>query len=262
MAVFDTPIHANDAAYERAVLKAPLPVVAVFWRRDCPPCEALDPLLNRLARELAGRLLVVKLNVEDAPQAARREGVRRVPTILLVKNGVVLHRGEGTPPEAALRDWVAYLLGERSGRPTVSLQGPAISLAAVAGAPQPTRPRPPEEPPRSSRHAGPVPVTDATFDEFVRSGVALVDFWADWCGPCHMIAPAIEMLAHEYAGRVKVGKLNVDQNPRTPARFNVQGIPTLIIFRDGRPVDRIVGVQSLPALRRRLEAVLAGGRNV
>lgn len=260
MAVFNAPIHATDAAYERAVLKAPLPVVAVFWRRDCPPCEALDPLLNRLARELAGRLLVVKLNVEDAPQAARRKGVNSVPTILLVKNGAVLHRGEGAPPEATLRDWVAYLLGERSVRPAVSLQEPAIPLTA-AGASRPTRPRPQEEPARSTRPAGPVTVTDATFDEFVRSGVALVDFWADWCGPCHMIAPAVEMLAHEYAGRVKVGKLNVDRNPRTPARFNVQGIPTLIIFRDGRPVDRIVGVHSLPALRRRLEAVLAGERH-
>ncbi|RME13571.1 MAG: thioredoxin, partial [Ardenticatenia bacterium] len=89
---------------------------------------------------------------------------------------------------------------------------------------------------------------------------ALVDFWAEWCGPCHMIAPAIESLAREYAGRVKVGKLNVDENPRTPMQFQIRGIPTLIIFRNGQPVDRIVGVQSLPALRQRLDAVLAGVR--
>ncbi len=248
MASFDAPIHANDAAYERAIRRAPLPVVAVFWRRDCPPCEALDPLLARLARELAGRLLVVKLDVNDAPKAARQEGVQRLPTVLFVKDGQVLAKGEGAPDEASVREWVAYLLGERPRRPERVPTGPAVPLAPRA----PTGARPAESPP-----ARPVPVTDATFADFVRSGVALVDFWADWCGPCHMIAPAVEALAREYAGRVRVGKLNVDQNPRTPAQFGIQGIPTLIIFRDGRPVRRIVGVQSLPALRQQLDAVLA-----
>ncbi len=258
MAVFNAPIHANDAAYERAVLRAPLPVLAVFWRRDCPPCETLDPSLNRLARELAGRLLVVKLNVEDAPQAVRREGVTRVPTLLLVKEGAVIQRGEGAPSEAILRAWVAYLLGERPDRPATPLQGPAVPLrGATPSEPRPSRP-PRPEPRGPAQPTKPVTVTDATFADFVRSGVALVDFWADWCGPCHMIAPTVEKLAHEYAGRVKVGKLNVDENPRTAASFGVQSIPTLIIFRDGRPVDRIVGVQPLPALRRRLDAVLAG----
>ncbi|MDQ7028954.1 MAG: thioredoxin [Ardenticatenia bacterium] len=254
MALLDAPIHANEAAYERVVRRAPLPVVAVFWRRDCPPCEKLDPLLNQLAREHAGRLLVVKLNVEDAPEAAKREGIQRVPTLLLVKDGEVLARGEGTPPENVLRRWVTYLVGEHSHRPEHLPTGPAVPLDGTEAM------RQPHVPSTDRSLARPVPVTDATFADFVRSGVALVDFWADWCGPCHMIAPAVDALAREYAGRVRVGKLNVDQNPRTPARFGIQGIPTLIIFRDGRPVQRIVGVQSLPALRRYLDDVLAGIR--
>nr|WP_290668200.1 thioredoxin [Ardenticatena sp.] len=261
MALFDAPIHANDMTYERAVYQSGVPAVAVFWRRDCPPCEQLDLLLDRLARDYAGKLLVVKLNVEDAPKAAQREQVRHVPTLLLVKDGRVVQRGDGAPSEPTLREWVAYLVGERTTVPTQALHGASVPLRPTAQQAQP--PRQPRSRPRSQTGAGngkPVTLTDATFGEFVSSGVALVDFWAEWCGPCHMIAPAIETLAREYAGRVKVGKLNVDENPRTPMQFQIRGIPTLIIFRNGRPVDRIVGVQSLPALRQRLDAVLAGVR--
>ena len=77
----------------------------------------------------------------------------------------------------------------------------------------------------------------------------LVDFWAEWCGPCRMIAPSLEQLAQEFAGRAVVAKLNIDQNPRTPQRFGIMSIPTLYIFKNGRVIDQIVGAQPLPALR-------------
>ncbi len=90
--------------------------------------------------------------------------------------------------------------------------------------------------------AKPVHLTDVTFDaEVGNGGVVLVDFWAAWCGPCLRIAPAIEQLAVDYAGKVRVGKLNVDENPATAAKFGVQSIPTLLVFRDGRLVDAIIG---------------------
>ncbi len=105
----------------------------------------------------------------------------------------------------------------------------------------------------------PLPVTDATFAEDVeRSPVpVLVDAWAPWCGPCHMIAPVIDQLASELAGRVRVVKLNVDDNPRTAARFDLRSIPTLLVLKGGREVDRLIGVQPKQEIARRLKQILA-----
>ena len=104
----------------------------------------------------------------------------------------------------------------------------------------------------------PVTVTDATFSEEVdRSPLPLLlDMWAAWCGPCRMVAPVIDELAKEMAGRVRVAKLNVDENPATAARFDVRSIPTLLVLKGGQEVDRIVGVQPKAEIVRRLERVM------
>jgi thioredoxin 2 len=106
--------------------------------------------------------------------------------------------------------------------------------------------------------AAPVVVTDANFAGEVEASPlpVLLDLWAPWCGPCRMIAPIVEELAGEFAGRVKVGKLNVDDNPSTAARFNARSIPTLLVLRGGREVDRIVGVQPKAEIARRLQLVV------
>jgi thioredoxin 2 len=103
----------------------------------------------------------------------------------------------------------------------------------------------------------PVSVTDATFAEEVeRSPVpVLLDLWAPWCGPCRMIAPVLESLASEWAGRVRIAKLNVDENPATASRFNARSIPLLVVIKDGREVDRIIGVQPREEIERRLQRV-------
>jgi thioredoxin 2 len=103
----------------------------------------------------------------------------------------------------------------------------------------------------------PVSVTDATFAEEVeRSPVpVLLDLWAPWCGPCRMIAPVLESLASEWAGRVRIAKLNVDENPATASRFNARSIPLLVVIKDGREVDRIVGVPPRGEIERRLQRV-------
>ena len=109
-------------------------------------------------------------------------------------------------------------------------------------------------------HDKPETVTDATF---ARDGVdassscpVLVDAWAEWCGPCRMIAPLLDQLAAESGGRYKIAKLNVDENPRTAGQFNIRSIPTLLIFKNGKLVDQIVGVQPKPAIAARLQAQL------
>lgn len=95
-----------------------------------------------------------------------------------------------------------------------------------------------------------VNVTDQSFtNEVEGSGTVLVDFWAPWCGPCKMIAPVLEELDKEIGGSVKIAKVNVDDNPESASRFGVMSIPTLIVFKDGQPVDKVVGFQSKDALK-------------
>ena len=107
--------------------------------------------------------------------------------------------------------------------------------------------------------AHPVDITDATFeDEVVKSDTpVVVDFWAEWCGPCKMIAPLVEELAGEYDGKVKFTKLDVDSNPQTPMQFGIRGIPTLLIFNDGKPVGQVVGAVPKNMLKKRVDEAIA-----
>jgi len=102
-------------------------------------------------------------------------------------------------------------------------------------------------------------VTDATFAAEVEGSPlpVLVDAWAAWCGPCRMIAPAIDELAAELGGSVRVAKLNVDENPATAGRFDIRSIPTLLVMQGGREVDRMIGALPKPEIARRLQRVLA-----
>jgi len=100
-----------------------------------------------------------------------------------------------------------------------------------------------------SKLDGPVDLTSAKFKEFVQSySVVVVDCWAPWCGPCRMVAPVIEELARDYSGRVAFGKLNVDENPSVASDYQIMSIPTLLVFKNGKPVDRIVGAMPKNAL--------------
>src|SRR2546429_7683514 len=103
----------------------------------------------------------------------------------------------------------------------------------------------------------PILLSDASFSsEISKYPLMVVDFWAAWCGPCRMVAPIIEQLAKEYAGRVAFGKLNVDENPLTSGEFEVQSIPTLLIFLDGQPVDGIIGAVPKYQIESKLKAQL------
>lgn len=104
-----------------------------------------------------------------------------------------------------------------------------------------------------------VSVTDADFATEVEGiqGLALVDFWATWCGPCRMVAPVIEQLAQEYEGRVKMTKLDVDTNQKTATRFNIRSIPSILFFKDGEHVDTVVGAIPKAQLERKIQEHLS-----
>lgn len=106
--------------------------------------------------------------------------------------------------------------------------------------------------------ASPITLSDATFDEEINASdePVLVDFWAEWCGPCKMIAPILEEIAEEQAGKLKVAKLNVDEAPSIAQRFEVMSIPTLIVFQDGKPAKRLVGAKPKAALVKDLSEFL------
>lgn len=219
-----TVIHTNAHSIDR-VLAANAPVLLIFWRSSAPLPAAVDQQLDQLAQQYAGKALLAKIDADAERDLAARFHVAATPAILLVRSRQV----EATLTGAALSQagaWLAY---------------------AVDGRPKPAAP---SAPPPS---AHPLILTDATFQQTVAgSRPVLVDFWAAWCGPCRMVAPHVEKLAQEFAGRAVVAKLNVDENPATAQRFNVMSIPTLLIFKNGAVVDTIVGAQPLPALQQRL----------
>ncbi|HJW32392.1 MAG TPA: thioredoxin [Holophagaceae bacterium] len=99
-------------------------------------------------------------------------------------------------------------------------------------------------------------ISDAEFPAAVAQGVTLVDFWAPWCGPCKMIAPVLDELAGELGGKAKIVKINVDDNPEVAGQFGIMSIPTLILFKDGKPLNKLVGGQPKPQLKSFIESAL------
>jgi thioredoxin 1 len=105
----------------------------------------------------------------------------------------------------------------------------------------------------------PIEVNESKWEQEVQNakGLVLVDFWAVWCGPCKMVAPIVDELSTEYEGRVKVAKLNTDENPGIASRYQIMGIPTLLFFKDGKPVDKIVGAAPKKQYKDKIDTLLA-----
>ncbi len=100
-------------------------------------------------------------------------------------------------------------------------------------------------------------VTDSNFDELIQSNnIVVVDFWAEWCGPCRMVAPILEELGKFFGDQVVIGKLNVDDNPDSPEKYLIRNIPTILLFKDGKLADKVVGALPKPALQAKIEALL------
>lgn len=252
--VFSTPIRTGEQSIDR-VLKAGLPVLLVFERRDCATCRQLDATLDRLAQQFAGKALIARIDVDDNPALVQKYSISDLPGLVFIRNGATLARTAGAAPATALQAWLNFLCGEG---PQPSLpNGPSVPLAKAATSNGRTPSNGSYQQPTGQAQTaatGPVVLRDATFDQVVGQSQqpVLVDFWAPWCGPCRAVAPAVERLAHEFAGKAVVAKLNVDENPYTAQRFGITGIPALYIFKGGRVVERLVGAQPYQVLRQAL----------
>ena len=184
------------------------------WAPWCGPCRRMGPIIDELSAELEGKVAVGKLNTDEAPGISARFGITAIPTLLMFKNKVMIEPLVGLRPK---QDILAYM---------------AASGMVAAG----------KQEDKGEEHFA-ATVTDQDFDEFVKSkGYALVDCWAPWCKPCVRMGPIIEGLAKISVDDIAVGKLNVDENPMTSLRFNIQSIPTVLIYKNGKQVDVIVGL--------------------
>lgn len=225
MPVFDTPIHTDDNNLNK-VLAQKLPVALFLTDSRQKADTPLEDAINTIAKKNAGGLLVARVDVANNPRTHAEYGNLPTPAVVtlpqsLTGRKVKSQAGNIRPGDA--RAHVNYLLDKG---PLLTPKQAETPHAAPAGG-----------------ETKPQTVTDANFRSVVLNSKVpvLVDFWAPWCGPCRMIAPEIDRLAKEYAGRVKVVKLNVDENQATSNQFQVRSIPTFILFRDGKVLERQIG---------------------
>lgn len=229
--VFDTVLASSDLSLDR-VLNAGLPVAIVFYEKELP--SELRQSMDDLARQVAGKALIITLARNDAPQAISRFSVRQFPTLVTVRDGKIVLSQENVRP-GDLKPQIAYLLGE----------GPR---------PAPPTTTPSAAAPKQTAGQGPLTVNEAAWDREVLKAnrPVLVDFWAPWCAPCHMVAPTVDALAREQTQALKVVKVNVDENPGLASRYRAMSIPTMIVIKGGQEVDRWVGALPDQAIRSRV----------
>ncbi|HBT48535.1 MAG: Thiol-disulfide isomerase and thioredoxin [Caldanaerobacter subterraneus] len=198
--------------WEEEVVNSDVPVLIDFWAEWCMPCRLVAPIIEELAKEYEGKIKVGKVNVDEEDELAMKFRIMSIPTIGLFKNGKMVGKLIGARPKADFVKFIEKYLNEDTFQKEESLE---------------------------------VEITyDNWEEEVVNSDVpVLIDFWAEWCAPCRLVAPIVEELAHEYKGRLKVGKVNVDEEQELAMKFRIMSIPTIGLFKKGKMVDKIIGAR-------------------
>ena len=228
--VFDTVLASSDLSLDR-VLNAGLPATLIFYEKELP--ADVRQAVDDLARQYAGKALIVTLARSDAAQALARFGVQQLPGLVTVREGKTVARQKNFKV-TDLKPYVAHLVGK----------GPLPAPRAAAPGPRAN----------GGSSKGPININEAQFErEVIQSDrPVLIDFWASWCSPCHMVAPTIDKLAREHSDTLKVVKVNVDENPTLASRYRAMSIPTMIVIKGGRKVDHWVGAQPEAVIRGRV----------
>lgn len=206
-------IHVSDIDFDALIAENEFVLVDCFatW---CGPCKRIAPIITELADEYEGKVAIAKMDVDRSPRVSSQFGIQAIPTLLYFKGGKLAKTVVGLKTKEQIID---------------EMMGLGF-ISEVA----------PKKPATNSSNV--TIVTDSNFAEFIASGLSIVDCWAPWCGPCRRMGPIIDGLADISAGEIKVGKLDVDENPEVSRKYDIMSIPALLMFKDGKMVDTIVGL--------------------
>ena len=210
-------IEVTDQNFAEVVEKSDIPVVVDFWAPWCGPCRMLAPIFEKLSNDYEGKIKFVKVNVDENPATAIKYNIQWIPNILLFKDNQVVKSLVGVKPEDEYKQEFDNLLWEKKENDDKNTNSDIMNVKWI------------EE------------FTNVLEDN--KDKLLVVDFWAPWCGPCRMLAPTLEQVAKDYAGKIQLVKVNVDEmeNQQLAMQFQVSSIPTMAFIKDGENPEITVG---------------------
>ena len=235
-------IEANDQNFAEIVEKSDIPVIVDFWAPWCAPCRMLAPTFEKLANEYEGKVKFVKVNVDENPTTAIKYMVQWIPTVMIFKEGKPYKTMVWVKPEDEYKAELNALIWENTNNQSTENKGESKSDSSSDG--------------EILNINGPEEFTKALEEN--KDKLIIADFWAPWCGPCRMLAPTLEKLAQDYAWKIKVIKVNVDEPVNQPLamQFQVSSIPTIAFIKWNDQIEVTVGALPYEALKDIIEKKL------